>query len=249
MTYNFRKFALLGVAAIVLSAASAAPINNATRPADDVARDAARKPVEMVKFAGVKLGQTVMDMVPGSGYFTRVFSQTVGPKGHVIGFNPGLLLEKFPKAGEAMKALSSEPAYSNVQPFAGDASGVSPTLAPNSSVDVVWTSQNYHDFHAELPAGTAEGYNKAIFRALKPGGYYVILDHSAAAGSGLRDAGTLHRIDAATVKAEVIAAGFKFDGESKLLANAADDRSKIVFDPAVRGKTDQFIFRFVKPKK
>jgi predicted methyltransferase len=98
-------------------------------------------------------------------------------------------------------------------------------------------------------AGTIEGVNKAVFAALKPGGLYIILDHSAAKASGVRDVDTLHRIDAATVKAEVVAVGFKFAGESKSLANAADDRTKNVFDPALRGHTDQFVYRFMKPRK
>ena len=254
MKTRFYTLAALTLAASTVGMISAKSpalwaINNATRPAEDIARDASRKPAEMVAFAKIKPGQTVIDMVPGNGYFTRVFAQVVGPKGHVIGFNPGVLLEKFPKAGEAIKAIGAEPAYRNVAPFVGDAGGLSPTLAPAGSVDMIWTAQNYHDFHAELPAGTAQGYDKAVLAALKPGGYFVIIDHSASNGSGLRDAGTLHRIDAATVKAEVIAAGFKFDGESKALANPADDRTKLVFDPAIRGKTDQFVFRFVKPKK
>ena len=246
MTYNFRKFALLGVAAVVLSAASAAPINNATRPADDVARDAARKPTDMIAFAKIAPGQTVVDMLPGGGYFTRIFSQKVGPKGHVIALVSDQYAKAVPKAATDITALAAEPAYKNVEAAIRNLGDV----APAGTADRVWTAQNYHDLHSKnLPAGVAGGINQAVFAALKPGGYYVILDHSAAAGSGLRDVDTLHRIDAATLKAEVIAAGFKFDGESKLLANAADDRSKIVFDPAVRGKTDQFIFRFVKPQK
>ncbi len=248
MKNGLKLIALTGLATSLI-AAGGFKIDNSSRPASDLARDAVRKPAEMISFARIKKGQTIVDLVPGAGYFTRIFSQAVGPNGKVITFWPAVFAEKFPGAAKGMEALSKEPAYTNVHPFVGDASGLSPAFAPANSVDLIWTAQNYHDFHAELPAGTAAGYNKAAFAALKPGGTYVILDHSAAAGSGLRDTEKLHRIDAAAVKAEVTAAGFKFDGENKLLANPADDRTKMVFDPVIRGKTDQFVYRFTKPKK
>jgi predicted methyltransferase len=185
-------------------------------------------------------------MLPGGGYFTRVFSQVVGPDGKVVALVSDQYAARFPKAGTDIQALAAEPAYKNVEAAIRSLGNVG---APNS-VDRVFTAQNYHDLRSKnLPADTADGINRAVFAALKHGGFYVILDHSAAAGSGLRDVDTLHRIDAATVKAEVISAGFKFIDETKELANKADDRTKNVFDPAIRGKTDQFVFRFVKPKK
>src|SRR6185295_11581017 len=106
----------------------------------------------------------------------------------------------------------------------------------------------YHDFHDKLfgPLDVA-AVNKAIYNALKPGGVYVVLDHAAEAGSGLRDTETLHRIDPETVKKEVTAAGFEFVGENVRMRNPADPRTKNVFDPSIRGKTDQFVFKFRKP--
>jgi predicted methyltransferase len=114
--------------------------------------------------------------------------------------------------------------------------------------DVVWTSQNYHDFHDSF-FGQLDvvAVNKAIFAALKPGGVYVVLDHVADAGSGLRDTETLHRIDPATVKKEMMAAGFEFVGEDNSLRNPSDPHTKNVFDASIRGKTDQFIYKFRKP--
>jgi predicted methyltransferase len=109
--------------------------------------------------------------------------------------------------------------------------------------------QNYHDLYdsfmgpADVPA-----FNRAVFTALKPGGAYVVLDHAAAPGSGISATDTLHRIDPARVKADVLAAGFKLDTQSVILANPADDHTKNVFDPSIRNHTDQFLFRFVKPK-
>jgi predicted methyltransferase len=241
-------FALGLIALAASSNLSAKPmmIDNSHRPAAEVARDADRKPAAMLAFAKVKAGQTVVDMLPGEGYFTRIFSQAVGPNGHVIALVSDQYAARNPKAATDIQSLAAEPAYKNVEAAVRSLGDV----APAGSADRVWTAQNYHDLHsAALPAGVAGGINKAVFAALKPGGYYVIVDHSAAAGSGLRDVDKLHRIDAATLKAEVLAAGFKFEGESKILANAADDRTKLVFDPAIRGHTDQFIYRFMKPRK
>lgn len=206
------------------------------RPAADKAQDANRKPGMMVKFARIKRGDTVVEILPGEGYFTRVFSNAVGPKGKVVAAEPS--------SSDAIKALAGEPARKNVEPYAGSFDNV----AAAGAADVVWTSRNYHDLKgAKAPADASERLNKAAFAALKPGGYYVVLDHSAAAGSGTRDCDTLHRIDAEAVKAEVLAAGFVLDGESPLLANKADTRTVAVFDPSIQGKTDQFVLRFRKP--
>jgi predicted methyltransferase len=238
-------FALTAVAALV-AAAPAFKLDNSTRPAADVERDAARKPAEVVAFAKIAPGQMVVDLLPGGGYFTRVIAQAVGPNGKVVALVSDQYAARNPKARTDIEALAAEPAYKNVE---AAIRGLGNVGAANS-VDRVFTAQNYHDLRSkDLPANIAEGVNRAVLAALKPGGYYVIVDHSAAAGSGLRDVDTLHRIDAATLKAEVTSVGFKFAGESKVLANKADDRTKMVFDPAIRGKTDQFVYRFMKPKK
>ena len=229
-----------------LVGASAAPFDNSTRPAADIARDGVRKPAAMIAFARIAPGQTVVDMLPGGGYFTRVFAQTVGPKGKVVALVSDQYAKAVPKAATDIQSLAAEPAYANVEAAVRNLGDIG---APGS-VDRVWTAQNYHDLHsARLPKGTVEGLNRAIFTALKPGGMYIIIDHSATKGTGVTAVDTLHRIDAATVKAEVTSVGFTFAGENSLLANKADDRSKNVFDPAIRGKTDQFVVRFLKPKK
>lgn len=240
-----KTFALAGAAAALI-AASALKIDNSTRPASDIARDAMRKPTAMMAFAKIKRGQTVVDMLPGGGYFTRIIAQTVGSDGKVVALVADQYAKAFPKARTDIEALVAEPGYKNVTAAIRPLTDVG---APGS-VDHVFTAQNYHDLKSKnLPAATADAVNRAVFSALKPGGSYTIIDHSAAAGSGLRDVDTLHRIDAAAVKTEVISAGFKFAGASTLLANKADDRARIVFNPAIQGKTDQFVFRFVKPKK
>ena len=116
-------------------------------------------------------------------------------------------------------------------------------------LDLFWISQNYHDLHDRFMGPVdVKAFNRAVYEALKPGGCYVVLDHSAAAGAPSDVTETLHRIDQSTVRSEIEAAGFKFDGHSALLANPADPRTASVFDASVRGHTDQFILRFRKPK-
>ncbi len=224
----------------------AAAVADPSRPADDVARDAARKPADMLALARVQPGQTVVDLIPGKGgegYFTRLFSTAVGPNGTVYAFTPAEFA-KFSKAPVPASGAHIDPARPNVIFLVGPVND----FAPPTSVDLVWTSQNYHDLHDSFaaPADLAK-VNAAIFRALKPGGLYVIEDHAAAAGSGLTATETLHRIDPAVVKTEVEAAGFVFDGESDVLNNPADTHTLKVFDPVIRGHTDQFVFRFRKP--
>jgi predicted methyltransferase len=223
-----------------------AAVADSNRPDTDKQRDANRKPAETLAFVGVKSGEKIGEFFPGGGYFTRLFSKAVGPKGHVY----GLVLERpadtpanLPDFAAKVKAIAADANYSNVSVLVAPLT----TLAPPEPVDLVFTAQNYHDLHNWSTDVVA--FNKIMFNSLKPGGLYVVLDHSAEAGSGARDTNTLHRIDADMVKKEVTAAGFEFVGGSDLLANSADSRTAKVFDPAIRGKTDQFILKFRKPKK
>jgi predicted methyltransferase len=218
----------------------ASAVADSHRPEADTKRDAARKPAEVIAFTGVRPGDKVADFVPSSGYFTRIFAKAVGPRGHVYALAP---MEWGAEEMDPAKAIAADAAYGNVTAISNP---LGKWTVPEK-LDVFWTSQNYHDLHNPDPKVDVPAFNKAVFAALKPGGVYIVLDHSAAAGSGLRDANTLHRIDAATVKAEVTAAGFKYVGESKALANSGDPRTAKVFDPAIRGHTDQFIYKFRKP--
>ncbi len=234
------------LAAVLLASTGAALAHSADavadkhRPAEDTARDAARHPAEMLDFAHVGHGSKVVDFIPGHGYFTRLFAVAVKPGGSVVAMLPAAAAGHDPAGAAMVTALGSDAAY-------GDVTVVSAMTDPAvASADVFWTAQNYHDLH-NAPAGTVAGLNKAVFAALRPGGYYVIIDHVALPGSGDTATKTLHRIDPAVVKAEVTAAGFVFDGESKVLANPADSHTALVFDPSIRGKTDQFAYRFKKP--
>ena len=246
-----RNCVLGALAAVMLGAgAMAAPvpayigaaISDSARPEADTKRDADRKPAEMLLFAGIKPGMKVMDLIPGSGYFTRIFAKAVGPTGYVYAFQPVELDHFFKdKPPTIIAALAG---YPNVSVLHAPVN----TLTAPERLDVVWTSQNYHDLKDDFfaPADTAK-VNKAVFDALRPGGLYIVLDHSAPKGSGVSDTDTLHRIDEAVVKKEVQAAGFKLIGESNVLRNLKDQRTALVFDPSIRGHTDQFILKFRKP--
>ncbi len=223
-------------------ATDAAAVADPGRPAADTALDAARKPAEILAFIRIKPGMKVVDVWPGD-YWDRLFSKAVGPSGHVYRFLPleAAKAEKTPVLPNGARPL---PDYPNVTE---DAAPVNAFSTPEP-VDLVWIRQNYHDFYdkfmgpADVPA-----FNKAVYKALKPGGYYVIIDHSAPDGSGLADTDTTHRIDAAVVKKDMAAAGFAFVGESNVLRNPADTRTVLVFDKSIRGKTDQFVYLFRKP--
>lgn len=231
-------------AAPVAAADAAAILADASRPAADKAADADRKPAEMLAFAGIKAGDKVADLIPGGGYFTRIFSKAVGPNGKVYAVVSDEILKVRATAGDPIKAIAAEPGYNNVVVVNGSLPG----FKPAEPLDVVWTSRNYHDFHNKMfgPVDMA-AYNKAVFAALKPGGTYIVLDHTAKAGSGFGDTESLHRVDPEAVKKEVMAAGFKFDGESNVLKSAADDHTGKIFDSGVRGHTDQFVLKFKKP--
>src|SRR6185437_81745 len=151
--------------------------------------------------------------------------------------------EGAPDPGAAVQAIAADPHYNNVSVIVARVTG----LTVPEPVDLVWTSQNYHDFH-NIPDGDVAAIDKSIFNSLKPGGVFIVLDHVAEKGSGFRDTSSLHRIDPEAVKKEVEAAGFKFEGQSDVLHNPNDAHTAKVFDPSIRGKTDQFILKFRKPK-
>ena len=202
--------------------------------------DPAWKAPEVVAFIGLKKGDKVAEIV--AGRLTASLAEAVGPTGKVYAIETAEVVKAHPEALTRMQGLASQ--LPNIIVSAEPVGSALP-----SGLDAVFIRQNYHDLYdkfmgpADVPA-----FNKAVFAALKPGGVYVVLDHAAAAGSGIDATETLHRIDPARVKKDVLAAGFKLDAESSILANKDDDHSKNVFDPSVRGHTDQFLFRFKKPK-
>lgn len=222
----------------------AAAVADTARPAQQVELDALRKPAELIAFAGVKPGDRIADFMSGNAYFTRIFSRLVGPTGRVYAFLPAQELANCaPEETAGTKALERDPHYGNVRVII-DAADRFEVPEP---LDLVWTAQNYHDLHDKFmaPIDVAR-LNGALWRALKPGGTLIIIDHVAEPGSGLRDTETLHRIDPERIVSEVTAAGFVLEARSSLLQNPQDTHALRVFDPAIRHRTDQVVLRFRK---
>ena len=221
----------------------AAAIADSSRPKEDTDRDAARHPAEIMMLAGVKPGDRVVDIGPGkTAYHTRIMSRIVGAAGKVYAFYPTWVLEKNPtaKIKEGLDAFIAS-GYANVeasyQPMA--------EIKFDKPLDVVFISQLYHD--QVWQKIDIEKMNKAIFAALKPGGVYFIIDHTGPGVTTAEQIDKVHRIDPGLVKTQVLAAGFVLDAESDLLRNPADPKNNLVFDPSIRGHTDQFIYKFRKP--
>jgi predicted methyltransferase len=238
--------ALVALGALVLSplatsaaepAAIAKAVADPARPEGDRKFDAVRKPAQVLAFAGVKPGQTVAEYLPGGGYYTRMLSDILGPKGKIYA------LETTTWGKE--NVASTQAAVRGLSNVTLDVTPLGQFHLPEK-VDVFWTTDNYHDLHVPKYANVDMAvFNKAVFGSLKPGGIYIIVDHAAAAGSGAKDSPTLHRIEKKTVIDEVTAAGFKLAGESDALHNTGDDHTKKVFD--LHFNTDQFILKFQKP--
>ncbi|HLR86790.1 MAG TPA: class I SAM-dependent methyltransferase [Wenzhouxiangella sp.] len=208
--------------------------------ADDRGADERRQLEAVVRFAEIKPGNAVIELSPGGGYWTRVFSRLVGENGHVYTIWPEEMAKYSAESMAKWRELADSD-YSNVEILAQPAA----ELFVPAPADVIFTSQNYHDYY-NLDMDTA-AFAASLFDALKPGGALVIIDHAAPEGTGADATDTLHRIEGAAVKSEMEAAGFEFDAESDALRNADDPLDVGVFDESVRGRTDQFIYRFRKP--
>jgi len=254
-----RKLIVTSLAVALLAAGApclhAAPASNAAQVAKALADpgrafqkddDARRHPAELVGLSGVRSGQRVLDLIPGNGYWTRIFSQIVGPRGKVYAVWPEAY-GKLAKGDVAkLKAIAADPHYSNVivevQP--------SVQLSAPEPLDLVWTSQNYHDYGDPFMGtpGTA-AFARMAYGLLKPGGTFVVIDHKSAPGHGTADTNTLHRIDPDSVIKEAKAAGFEYAGKSDVLLNPNDPLTIPVFDKSIRGHTSQFALKFRKPAR
>jgi predicted methyltransferase len=220
--------------------AIATAVNHADRPEADRSRDTARLPAQVLGFFAVKPEMTVADLMAGGGYYTEVLNHLVGDKGKVYAQNNSIALKRF--ADKAMTERLKDGRLSRV--IRKDRELEDPGL-PEGQLDVVMMVLFYHDSY--WMKVDRQKMNAAIFKALKPGGVYAVIDHHAQAGSGQRDVQTLHRVDAELVKTEILEAGFVLEAESDLLRNPNDERTINVFKPEIRGKTDRFIYRFAKP--
>ena len=231
--------------AVVVPAAVTAAIADPARPPEQVARDAERRPGEVLAFAGIRRGDRVADFMSGGGYFTRLFSALVGDEGRVYAFLPEEQLENCAPAETAgTRAIAGNAHYHNVKVLKAPVNDFS---APEP-LDLIWTSLDFHDLYDSfMGSANVPQVVGTLFKALKPGGVLVIVDHVAQPGSKVRDTESLHRIDPEVIIRTVTAAGFVLEAESNVLRNAADSHELAVFDPAIRGRTDQVVLKFRKP--
>lgn len=217
-------------------------IADPARPADAKAGDPSRKPAETLAFAGVRPGMTVGEFYPGGGYFTMLLSDIVGSAGHVEGIeNVG-----WKGAVDADRALLASGRWKNVsiaiEPFG--------TVKFDRPLDIAWVTQNYHDLKiAQYGKVDTLAFDRSVYAALKPGGTFFVLDHQGWAGMSDTDIAKVHRIDKAVVIREVRAAGFRLVAEGRFLHRPGDDHRKSIFDPSIRGHTDQYALKFVKPRR
>lgn len=213
------------------------------RSDDDKALDAGRHPHELLTFMGVRPGMRVGELAAGTGYTTELLARVVAPTGKVYAQNPDAFV-KF--LGEKWPNRLARPA--NAEVVRVDREMESPLPPEATNLDIVVSNLVYHDF---VWMGADRGaMNRAVFDSLKPGGLYVVLDHSAAKGHGIDDVKTLHRIDEQTVVDEIVAAGFKLDRTGEFLRNPEDTRDWSASPSTAaekRGTSDRFALRFVKP--
>jgi predicted methyltransferase len=236
---------LCGCATTTAGSASpdyAAALADTARPDTDRARDAIRKPAELMAFAQIAPGEQVGDFVMGGGYMSRAMAAAVGPTGNIHAFQPAEFIAFRKEYGtEQSDTVASR---GNIVAVGGRFEAPAFTVP----LDTIVTVQNFHDLYLKpFPEGTGARASAALFAALKPGGTLVVVDHSAADGSGTRDSDSLHRIDKAAAIAALTAAGFKLEAESDMYRKPSDPRTANVFSPAIRGQTDQFTLRFRKP--
>jgi predicted methyltransferase len=227
-----------------VAAAVAAP----GRPKAATDLDEVRKPVELLRFMGLKKGDRALDYFTGTGYYADIMAKAVGPGGHVVGWNSAGFgrNEKVVAALKDIKARNPNTAF-----YSSPTTAIA--FAPNG-FDFALLHLVYHDAYWEsaqfgLPRIDPNSVVRAIWDAVKPGGTVAVIDHVAVAGGDTREVvEKLHRIDPAVVRADFERAGFVLEAQSDLLRVPEDDHSKNVFDPSIRGRTDRFVYRFRKPR-
>lgn len=224
-----------------------AAIASADRPAADRDQDERRKARSVLEFSGIESGMTVLDAFSAGGYYSELLARVVGPTGRVIAYNNP------PYARFAEKGIAARYADDRLPNVRQVTSTIEELELAPASLDAVIFVMSYHDLYWRPVDGSWPPTDPALLlsklhAALKPGGVIVVQDHVAAAGGDTADVvDKLHRIDPAVVKANFAAAGFVLDGESDVLAHPADTHTIMVFDEAIHGRTDQFLFRFRKP--
>lgn len=214
------------------------------RPAEDRARDAGRKPAQVIAFLGIEPGMTVVDLIAAGGYYTEVLSLAVGPQGKVYSQNNAYVLEI--RDGANDKALTQRLAggrLPNVERVDREVAELG--LAPDS-LDAALTALNFHDIYNGRGPDAAAAWLAAVYRVLKPGGLLGLVDHDGNAGN---DNAELHRVEKQIAVAAAQAAGFVVEAEGEMLRNPSDDRTRNVFAPGLRGHTDRFVLLLRKPSQ
>ena len=232
----------------VPSAELAAAVAAQGRPEEAVKLDAGRRPAEVLAFMGLRRGDMALDLFTGSGYWAEIMARAVGPRGGVLAWQPANIFDS--KAKQGWAELRARTPNAGLMVVPADAFAL-----PNSAFDFVMLNLNYHDTYWQsaqfkFPRMDPPAFLRTLYESVKPGGIVAVIDHVAEPGGDTREVvEKLHRIDPAVVRADFKRAGFVLEAESSLLRNPADDHKKLVFDPAVRGKTDRIAYRFRKPAK
>jgi predicted methyltransferase len=243
----------IAIAAMPVAAAQAVPADVAVavaapgRPAEAIALDAGRRPAEVLRFAGLRRGDRALDLFTGSGYFAEIMGRAVGPTGSVLAWEPTNFINDRSRQGLAELRARTP----NVAVMIAPADLVS---LPEGAFDFAMINLNYHDTYWQseryhFPRMDPAAFLRTVFQSIKPGGTIAVIDHVANPGGDTRAVvEALHRIDPATIRADFERAGFVLEAESDLLRNPADDHSKLVFDPSIRGHTDRVVMRFRRPR-
>ncbi|HEU0097514.1 MAG TPA: methyltransferase [Allosphingosinicella sp.] len=249
-------FALAVAAAVPAPAAApkappadiAASVAASDRPEDARKLDESRRPAEILAFMGLRRGDIALDLFTGTGYWAEIMARAVGPRGGVLAWEPANFYDAKTKQGWAELKARAPNAGLMVSP--ADSFSL-----PRSAFDFVMLNLNYHDTYWQsakfnFPRVDPAAFLATLHASVKPGGIVAVIDHVADPGGDTREVvEKLHRIDPAVAKADFERAGFVLEAESNLLRNRADDHKKLVFDPAVRGKTDRIAYRFRKPAR
>jgi predicted methyltransferase len=246
---GMKLIALAALAAILAGCSATQPrlsreriaeiVTSPERSAADRTNDVRRKPAEMLAFIGVREGMVALDISAAGGYTTELIARAVGSTGRVYGQT------RAPDPRQRLAERAKNPAAANIVPLVRPFENPAPPELASSGFDLVTLMFNYHDFgHMGVDRMQV---NRAVFAALKPGGLYVIADHSGRAGTGISESGTLHRVEEAFLRKEVEAAGFRLVGEGGFLRNPSDPRDRETPDPPM--PKDEFVLKFLKPAR
>ncbi|MGB5484813.1 hypothetical protein [Parasphingorhabdus sp.] len=230
-------------AAIDVAATNAELTAAEGRSDEDKARDASRKPAEVLAFLGLKPGDTILDLIASGGWYSVAAAIATGPEGKVYAQNPAAALQL--RDGAYETEITARLAANDLPQIERLNSEIADLGVPDNSIDVAITALNFHDVYNSYGAAAATGMLLAVKAKLRPGGTFGVIDH---VGDPDGDNTASHRIDPALAVAVAEAAGFAVERDDDLLAGEGDDHGKNVFDPAVRGKTDRFVLKLTKPE-